>query len=134
MDCHSRELDLGAELAAHPNDTQLTEVKTCHKATTAALQMAHLDSISAPNHEAIAEEGQKCQAFTRKFSAALQVCLPGEPLCTHVPPTTLVQWHSHSPPLRGASHSTTTGHKRHRVHPGTSHLEHTGHSSASNWY
>ena len=57
MDCHHWNLDLGVELVAHHNDTQFTEAKTCHTAAAAALQWAHLDSISALNHEAIAEEG-----------------------------------------------------------------------------
>ena len=68
--CH-KELDLGAELAAHHNDTQLTNTKTCHVATATALQWAHLDSVSAFNHKAVAKERQKCQAFAKKFSAAL---------------------------------------------------------------
>ena len=57
MDCHCRELDLGAELAVHHSDAHLTEAKTCHAAAAAALQWAHLDSISALNHEVMAEEG-----------------------------------------------------------------------------
>ena len=74
MDCHHRELGLGAELAVCHNDAQLAKAKTCHAAT--ALQLAHLDNISALNHEAMAEEGQKCQAFIKKFSASLQACPP----------------------------------------------------------
>ena len=38
MDCHHRELDLGMELAAHHNDAQIAEAKTCHAAAAAALQ------------------------------------------------------------------------------------------------
>ena len=57
MDCHCRELDLGAELAVCHNDSQLTKAKTCHAAAAAALQWAHLDSVSALNHEAMAGEG-----------------------------------------------------------------------------
>ena len=68
--CH-RELDFGAELAVHHNDAQLAEAKICHAATAAVLQWAHLDSISALNSEVMAEEGQKCQAFTKKFSVVL---------------------------------------------------------------
>ena len=71
MDCHCKELDLGAEMAVCHSNAQLTEAKVCHAATAAALQQAHLDGISALNHEAMAEEGQKCQAFMKKFSAAL---------------------------------------------------------------
>ena len=59
MDCCHRELYVGAELAACHNDAQLTEAKTHH--TAAALNCAHLDSISAL---------KKCQAFTETFSAA----------------------------------------------------------------
>ena len=70
----SRELDLRAELAAHLNDTQLTKAKAHHAATATTLQWAHLDSISALNHEVTEEEGQKCQAFMGKFSATLQAC------------------------------------------------------------
>ena len=57
--CH-RELDLGAELAAHHNDAQLTKAKTHHTAASTALQWAHLDSISALNCEVMTEEGSKC--------------------------------------------------------------------------
>ena len=57
MDCHHRELDLGVELAACHNDTQLVKAKTCHATIAAALQWAHLDSVSALNHEAMAEQG-----------------------------------------------------------------------------
>ena len=71
MDCDHRELDLGVELAACHNDAQLTEAKSHCTAAAAALQQAHLDSISALNHEVMAEEGQKCQAFMKKFSPAL---------------------------------------------------------------
>ena len=71
MDCHQRHLDLGVELAAHHNYAQLAEAKTCHTAAAAALQWAHLDSVSALIHEVMAEEGQKCQAFAKKFSAVL---------------------------------------------------------------
>ena len=39
-------------------------------------------------------------------------------LSTHVPPTTLEQWHFLSPPLRDASCSLTTGHDRHRIPSG----------------
>ena len=76
MDCCHRELDLGVELAVHLNDAQVTKAKTHHAATAAALQWAHLDSVSALNHEGMTEEGQKCQSFAKKFSAVLQACPP----------------------------------------------------------
>ena len=57
MDCHHRELDLGTELAACHNDAQLTKAKTHHSAAAAALQRAHMDSISPLDHKAIMEEG-----------------------------------------------------------------------------
>ena len=71
MDCCFRELDLGAELAVHLNDAQLAEDKAWHAAATATLPHSHLDNVTALNHEAIAEEGQKHQTFMKKFSAAL---------------------------------------------------------------
>ena len=61
MDCCHRELVLGAELAVHLNDVQLTEAKACHTATTTTLQQAHLDSVTALNHEVMAEEGQNAK-------------------------------------------------------------------------
>ena len=102
--CHW-ELDLGAELVVCHNDTQLTEAKRCHTAIATALQWAHLDNISALNTEMMAEEGQKCQAFTKKFSAALQAC-PSEDCWALIPPTTLDWWHFLSPPLMGAMTDT----------------------------
>ena len=57
MVCCCRELDLGAELAAHHNNAQLVEAKTPHAPTAVALQWAHLDSISALNCKVMAEEG-----------------------------------------------------------------------------
>ena len=74
MDYHRWELDLGAELAAHFNDAQLAKAKAHHAATASTLQQAHLESISALNCEVTEEEGQKCQAFMRKFSTTLQAC------------------------------------------------------------
>ena len=38
MDCCCTKLDLGLDLAAHPNDAQLTEAKVCNTATAATLQ------------------------------------------------------------------------------------------------
>ena len=125
MDCCCRELDLGAELAAciimMPSSPK---PRHAMQLAATALQWAHLDSISALNCKVMAEEGQKCQAFAKKFSVALLSLPTRGPLGTHIPPTTLDQQHSPSPPLRDASHSPTTGHDRHRVHPSTSHLEH----------
>ena len=63
MDCHCRELDLGVELAVYHNDAQLAKAKTCHIA--AALQWTHLDSVSALNHEPMAEEGQNTKLSQR---------------------------------------------------------------------
>ena len=60
MDCHYRELVLGVKLAVHLNYAKLAKAKAHHATTTAALQKAHLDSITTLNHEATAEEGQKC--------------------------------------------------------------------------
>ena len=57
MDCYHRQLDLGAELAVHHNDAQLAKAKTYHAATAAALQWAHLYSVSALNCKAMAEKG-----------------------------------------------------------------------------
>ena len=57
MDYHFRELELGAELAAHHSDAQLTKAKTCHAAAATGLQWDHLDSVSALNHEAMAAKG-----------------------------------------------------------------------------
>ena len=81
VDCHCRELDLRVELAAHYNDVQLTKAeawhakaKAWHADAVAALQQAHLDSIATLNHKAMAEEEQKCQAFTEEFSAVLTAC------------------------------------------------------------
>ena len=89
MDCCHRELDLGAELAAHCNDAWLTkaeawlteaeaqhaEAKAQHADAAAALQRAHLDSIAKLNCKAMAEEKEKKhQAFTEEFSAALEAC------------------------------------------------------------
>ena len=78
MDCHCWELDLGAELAVCLNDAQLTKAKACHAATTNTPQWAHLDSITALNHEAMSEEEQKCQTFMMKFSVALRACPLGD--------------------------------------------------------
>ena len=72
MDCHHRELDLGAVMVVCHNDAQLAKAKTCHAAT--ALQWAHLDNISALNCEVMAEEGQKWEAFAKKFSVTLRAC------------------------------------------------------------
>ena len=54
MDWNHRQLDLGAEFAAHHNDAQPTKAKAYHKAAATALQWAHLDSISAMKHRAVA--------------------------------------------------------------------------------
>ena len=67
-----------AELDAHYNDAKLTKAEAWHFKTkawhadaAAALQQTHLDSIATLNIEAMAEEGQKCQAFIEEFSTAL---------------------------------------------------------------
>ena len=70
------------------------------------------------------EEGWKCQAFTKKFSATLWAC-PMEDHWALMYPYNSYWWYSHNPPLRDASHSLTTGHNRCRVHTNTSHLEHS---------
>ena len=114
MDCHCRELDLGVELAAHHNDAQLTKAKTCHPATASALQWAHLESISALNHKVMAEEGQKCQAFAKKFSVALSACPPENCWALIYPLQLLTGGTSLVPPLRDASCSPTTGHDGHK--------------------
>ena len=54
IDCQCREQDLGVELAVCHNDAQLAKAKTCHAAAAAALQQAHLDSISALNCKVMA--------------------------------------------------------------------------------
>ena len=74
MDCHCRELDSEADLAACHNDAQQAKANTCHAVAAIALQQAHLDSVSAMNCKVMTGEGQKHQAFTEKFSAALHAC------------------------------------------------------------
>ena len=102
MDSHHRELVLNIELVMHMNEayateaikeaevchaakvkeaklhhtTSIKEAEVCHTTNSCVLQQTKRESMLALKCEAIAEEGQDCQAFMEASAVALQACPP----------------------------------------------------------